>query len=563
MTNEVKNEYFRHRANVCDAALLEELCSMEGDEGRIAAAFSGELSFGTGGLRAIMGAGTARMNIHTVRRASLGLAEYTLASGGRACAVGYDTRNNSERFARTTAEALAECGLTVYLFSAPYPTPMLSYAVRELSCDVGVMITASHNPREYNGYKVYGSDGGQITDEAARKIAACIRCKDYFEEKEKTERCGSISYIDNSLYDSYIKRVSEICAPYAPKEKHNVRIAYTALNGTGAGPVLRILSENGYGDIVKVEEEMLPDGNFPTCPYPNPELAEALTLGIKYAKKSEADILIATDPDSDRLGVAVRDGGEYRILTGNEVGILLFELIVSERRKRGEMPKAPVAYRTVVSSRLAESIAAFYGVEMRNVLTGFKYIGEGLESLSAEGRVDDFLLGFEESCGYLSGPHVRDKDGVNAALLVAHLVSLHKANGKTLVGALADIYEKYGYETTHLSSYVFDGEGAKERVGELMNALRSGAARPFGQYKLTDYSMGVGELPKSDVLVFSYEGVGRQEKWGSSSLTVTVRPSGTEPKVKLYLSALGEREHYTKRIVAQAREYFEKVIKSY
>lgn len=556
-------EYLRHLKLVKEPGLSAELSSMMGDEKRISAAFSGELSFGTGGLRAIMGAGVSRMNIYTVRRASLGLAEYTRAIGGAYAAVGYDTRRNSELFARVTAEALSERGVSVYLFAMPYPTPMLSYAVRELRCDVGVMITASHNPREYNGYKVYGSDGGQITDEAAKRIAEYISKEDYFETEKNDAEKGKISYIEDSLYDSYIETVSAICAPYEAGGEKDIKIAYTALNGTGARPVLRILEENGYKNVVRVEEQMLPDGDFPTCPYPNPELPEALTLGIKYAKKSEADILLATDPDSDRVGVAVRHGEEYRILTGNEVGVLLLDFLVSKRDEEGTMPPSAVAYKTVVTSRLCDRIAEAYGIELRSVLTGFKYIGEGLEGLRSEGREGDFLLGFEESCGYLSGPHVRDKDGVNAALLIAHLTAFHKAGGKTLVDALADIYEKYGYETTHLSSYVFDGEGAKERVGKLMSALRSGAVRAFGQYELTDYSLGVGRLPKSDVLVFSFDIAKDTGLENGASLTVTVRPSGTEPKVKLYLSALGEREPYTKWLIAQALEYFGKLIEHF
>ena len=527
-------EYERWCSLAGDDEIKEELAKMASSPKKIEEAFFRSLEFGTGGLRGIIGAGSNRMNIYTVKRATLGLAKYMLEKKlSPAVAIGYDTRNKSREFAECAATVFESLGIKSYIFAKPYPTPLLSYATRELHCGAGIMITASHNPKEYNGYKVYGADGAQITDVAAGAILAEINECDYFDtlgEKpfSKCLDCGMVEYVSEELITSFVSTVSACSKLYGDSVDKSVKIVYTPLNGTGYLPVSRILAENGYKNVTVVAEQSEPDGNFPTCPYPNPEIAEALSLGLEYAKRCNAEILLATDPDCDRVGVAVKDGDSYKILTGNEVGILLLDYIASQRVKHGYMPKSPIAVKTVVTTDLATAIAKKYGIEICDVLTGFKYIGETVGKLEADGCSERFIFGFEESCGYLSAPYVRDKDGVFGAYLVAEMTAFHKAKGKTLFDVLAEIYDEFGYEKNSLYSYAFGGVSGADKMRGIMAEFRSTGADFCGiPIKYTeDYSLGIKDLPKSNVLKFFLDG----------DSTVTLRPSGTEPKLKMYIS---------------------------
>lgn len=494
-------------------------------------AFWRTLEFGTGGLRGILGAGTNRMNRYTVAQASQGLADYVRQNGGGSIAVSYDSRHGSLAFARTAAEVFAANGLSVRMVRELMPTPCLSFAVRTLGCAAGIMITASHNPAEYNGYKVYGADGCQITTEAAERIQQAIDATDLFNgvrtvDFDSAFADGKISYIPDSLCDDFIRAVQAQSVLFGDPVDRNFSIVYTPLNGTGRKPVLRVLRESGFRNVSVVAEQELPDGDFPTCPYPNPECREAMALGLRDAKARNADLLLATDPDCDRVGIAVRDGAEYRLLTGNEVGLLLTDFICSQRQKHGKLPPHPVLVKTIVTTDLAEKIAAHYGVETVNVLTGFKFIGEKIGELERQGRADDFLLGFEESYGYLTGSYVRDKDGVNGVFQIAEMAGYYRAQGIGLAEKLRELYDTYGYCLNTLHTKTFAGEAGQDAMARVMAILRRLTA--IGGYPIlsrTDYRSGVDGLPKSDVLKLTLP-VG----------TVIVRPSGTEPKLKLYLS---------------------------
>ena len=494
-------------------------------------AFWRTLAFGTGGLRGILGAGTNRMNRYTVAQASQGLADYVRQNGGGSIAVSYDSRHGSLAFARTSAEVFAANGLSVRIVRELMPTPCLSFAVRTLGCAAGIMITASHNPAEYNGYKVYGADGCQITTEAAERIQQAIDATDLFDgvrtvDFDSALADGKISYIPDTLLDDFIRAVQAQSVLFGDPVDRNFSIVYTPLNGTGRKPVLRVLRESGFRNVSVVAEQELPDGDFPTCPYPNPECREAMALGLRDAKARNADLLLATDPDCDRVGIAVRDCAEYRLLTGNEVGLLLTDFICSQRQKHGKLPPHPVLVKTIVTTDLAEKIAAHYGVETINVLTGFKFIGEKIGDLERQGRADDFLLGFEESYGYLTGSYVRDKDGVNGVFQIAEMAGYYRAQGIGLAEKLRELYDTYGYCRNTLHTKTFAGEAGQDAKARVMATLRRMTA--IGDYPIlsrTDYRNGVDGLPKSDVLKLTLP-VG----------TVIVRPSGTEPKLKLYLS---------------------------
>lgn len=494
-------------------------------------AFWRTLAFGTGGLRGILGAGTNRMNRYTVAQASQGLADYVRQNGGGSIAVSYDSRHGSLAFARTAAEVFAANGLSVRIVRELMPTPCLSFAVRTLGCAAGIMITASHNPAEYNGYKVYGADGCQITTEAAERIQQAIDATDLFDgvravDFDSALADGKISYIPDTLLDDFIRAVQAQSVLFGDPVDRNFSIVYTPLNGTGRKPVLRVLRESGFRNVSVVAEQELPDGDFPTCPYPNPECREAMALGLRDAKARNADLLLATDPDCDRVGIAVRDGAEYRLLTGNEVGLLLTDFICSQRQKHRKLPPHPVLVKTIVTTDLAEKIAAHYGVETVNVLTGFKFIGEKIGDLERQGRADDFLLGFEESYGYLTGSYVRDKDGVNGVFQIAEMAGYYRAQGIGLAEKLRELYDTYGYCRNTLHTKTFAGEAGQDAMARVMATLRRMTA--IGDYPIlsrTDYRNGVDGLPKSDVLKLTLP-VG----------TVIVRPSGTEPKLKLYLS---------------------------
>lgn len=530
-------------------------------------AFYRNLSFGTGGLRGVLGAGTNRMNQYTVAKASQGLADYVkkhFSGEERRIAVSYDSRIKSDLFAKTASGVFAANGIQVWIYPELMPTPCLSFAVRELGCAAGIMITASHNPSKYNGYKVYGADGCQITSDAAAEILGEIEKLDLFGDVKQIPfedgvKDGRIGYISEEVYTSYIEHVKqETLLDEKTQVDRDAAIIYTPLNGTGLKPVLRILKESGYTNVTVVKEQEQPDGHFPTCPYPNPEIKEAMELGMQYASQNHADLLLATDPDCDRVGIAVRSGrcstenqaDDYILLSGNETGILLLDYICSRRQEMGTMPADPVAVKTIVTTDMAEQIADHYGVKVKNVLTGFKYIGEQIGLLEAQGKEDSYLFGFEESYGYLSGGYVRDKDAVNGVFLICEMYSYYKAKGIGLAEKLEELYQKYGYCLNTLHSYEFEGAAGFEKMQEIMRKLRSekmcgeevcsgktcGSRSVFGGRfveQVLDYEKGVEDLPRSNVLKFLLSG----------NCSVVVRPSGTEPKLKLYISvSAGSRQ---------------------
>ena len=546
-----------------DPDTARELREMEGHEERIKDAFYQELTFGTGGLRGIIGAGSNRMNVYTVARASQGLSNYVTAGFPREqwkIAVSYDSRIKSEVFAKTAAGVFAANGIQVMIYGQLMPTPCLSYAVRALECAAGVMVTASHNPADYNGYKVYGPDGCQITLEAASSIQAEIGRTDLFGGVKSMEFVrglaeGLIRFIPEQVYTDFVEEVKgqSLLGSETAVDK-NICIVYTPLNGTGLRPVLRTLRETGYANITVVKEQEAPDGSFPTCPYPNPEVREAMELGLDYARRVRADILLATDPDCDRVGVAARSAdGSYVLLSGNETGLLLLDYICARRLENGTMPRDPVAVKTIVTSDMAERIASHYGVQTVNVLTGFKFIGERIGQLERQGRGERFIFGFEESCGYLSGCYVRDKDAVNASLLICEMAAYYKARGIGLPERLDALYAEYGYSCESLRSFTYDGPEGPEKMSAVMAGFRSGISH-VGMRRVeacVDYAAGVGGLPKADVLKFTLEG----------NCSFVVRPSGTEPKIKVYLSVSGrDREEamgISQDVLSQIKNFLE------
>ena len=530
-----RKEYERWLENVKDADLLEQLKRMEDAEKEDA--FFRDLAFGTGGLRGTIGAGTNRMNIYVVARASQGLANYLRKMSEKlSVVIGYDSRILSDVFARVAAGVFAANGITVRIWPELLPVPTVSYAVRRLKCSAGVMITASHNPAKYNGYKVYGPDGCQITTEAAAAIYAEIGKLDLFADVKTMDydaavKAEKIIPIEDAVLTEYLEEVKNQSVLFGDAIDRDVAIVYSPLNGTGLKPVTRVLRDSGFTRIAIVEEQREPDGNFPTCPYPNPEIREAMELGLEYCRKTGADLLLATDPDCDRCGIAVRDGSEYRLLSGNEVGLLLLDYICSQRMKHNRMPEKPVFVKTIVTMDLAEKIADHYGVQTVNVLTGFKFIGEVIGRLEARGREKDFICGFEESYGYLTGSYVRDKDGVNAALLICEMFAFYKTRGISLLRKLEELFSTYGFCLNTLHSYEFGGSAGMQKMADIMGGLRRGLAEAGGQtiLKTEDYSLGLNGLPKADVLKF-YTGSG----------SIVIRPSGTEPKLKVYISVTAE-----------------------
>lgn len=528
-----RQEYQRWLERVTDAELLEGLKRME--ESAIEDAFYRDLAFGTGGLRGVIGAGSNRMNVYTVAKASQGLADYLAKRFSTPSAViGYDSRLKSDVFARVTAGVLAANGVQVHFWPQLTPVPTVSFATRYLRASAGVMITASHNPAKYNGYKVYGADGCQVTVEAAAEILSEIEKLDLFDGVKRADfdAClhdGRIRLISDEVLAAFLEAVKAQSALFGEQACKDIAIVYSPLNGAGYVPVTRALRELGYTRLTLVEEQRLPDGRFPTCPYPNPEIREAMELGIAYAGRLGADLLLATDPDCDRVGVAVRDrSGGYVLLSGNETGLLLLDYLCAQRMKHGAMPADPVMIKTIVTTDMAERIAAHYGVKTINVLTGFKFIGEQIGRLEAQGRLGSYLFGFEESYGYLSGPYVRDKDGVGASCLICEMFSYYAARGVSLLDRLEQLYADYGYCLNTLHSYTYDGSAGFARMQAVMQGLRGGVAS-FGSrrvLRVLDYAGGLNGLPKSDVLKFILEG----------GCTLVVRPSGTEPKLKLYLS---------------------------
>ncbi len=562
MINSLYNRWLRHATQ--DIDLIQELQQMAGNQDAIYDAFYRDLEFGTGGLRGIIGAGTNRMNVYTVAKASQGLADYVcncFPKEERKIAVSYDSRIKSQLFAKVAAGVFASNGIQVFLYPELMPTPCLSFAVRKLQCAAGIMVTASHNPGQYNGYKVYGADGCQITTEAAAEILNEIQKLDIFAdvktmdfETALTE--GVVNYIDETVYTAFVEAVKQqslLTADEAASMDKNVAIVYSPLNGAGLKPVLRTLKEAGYTNITVVKEQEQPDGNFPTCPYPNPESKEAMALGIEYAKRQNADLLLATDPDCDRVGIAVKGAdGEYVLLTGNETGVLLLDYICAQRLKNGTMPQDPVMVKTIVTTDMAERIATQYGVRTINVLTGFKFIGEQIGYLEAAGHADSYIFGFEESYGYLSGSYVRDKDAVNAAFLICEMFAYYKSKGVSLTEKLTELYETYGYTMNTLYSYTFEGAAGFAKMQGIMEDFRSGVVAFGGKsvLRMLDYSQGLDGLPQSDVLKFLLE----------DGCSVVVRPSGTEPKLKVYISvsgaSRGDAHHVEKEILKDLKAYF-------
>lgn len=536
-----QKEYQRWLAHVTDQELLSELRSM--DAAAMEDAFYRDLTFGTGGLRGTIGAGANRMNIYVVARASQGLANWL--GEGASVVIGYDTRIKSDLFARTAAGVFAANGILVRLWPEPLPVPTVSYAVRALGACAGVMITASHNPAKYNGYKVYGPDGCQITTEAAAEILAEIMRVDLFTDVKSMDfdaalAEGRIQQIDGGMLAAFLEEVKRQSVLFGDEIDRGVAIVYSPLNGTGLKPVARALSESGFTNITVVEEQREPDGNFPTCPYPNPEIREAMELGLQYCERTGADLMLATDPDCDRCGIAVKaPDGSYRLLSGNEVGLLLLDYICSQRIRHSRMPAHPVFVKTVVTMDLAEKIAESYGVETVNVLTGFKFIGEVIGRLEQAGRVSDYICGFEESYGYLTGSYVRDKDGVNAAFMISEMFAFYKTRGISLLDKLRELYANYGYCMNTLHSYEFPGSAGMEKMGAIMAAFRRAPEYIGGKklLRIEDYGLGLNGLPKSDVL-----------KFYTDDASVVIRPSGTEPKLKTYISVTAENEESARRI---------------
>lgn len=530
--------------------LLDELRSM--NEEAVEDAFYRDLAFGTGGLRGTIGAGTNRMNVLTVAKASQGLANYLLKNYERPSVVlGFDSRLKSDIFAQEAAAVFAANGINVWAWNRLLPVPTVSYATRYIGASAGVMITASHNPSKYNGYKVYGSDGCQITTEAAAEILAEIEKNDIFSDVKRmpwvsARIAGKIEDIPETVLDAFIEEVKGQSVLFGDDVDRNVAIVYSPLNGTGLEPVTRVLKETGFTNITVVEEQRLPDGHFPTCPYPNPEIREAMELGLQYCERTGADLLLATDPDCDRCGIAVRDGEEYKLLTGNEVGLLLLDFICSQRQKHNKMPADPLFVKTIVTMDLAEKIAGHYGVKTVNVLTGFKFIGEVI------GRLEDksnYICGFEESYGYLTGSYVRDKDAVNAAFMICEMFAFYKTRGISLLQKLEDIYRTYGYCLNTLHSYEFPGSAGMEKMNSIMADFHRGLSEIAGKkvIRTEDYSVGLNGLPKSDVL-----------KFFTDSGSVVIRPSGTEPKLKAYISVTAADREAAEKVESAIKADLEK-----
>lgn len=524
-----------------DLDLVNEYQSIKNDEEKLFDAFYKELSFGTAGLRGVLGFGTNRMNIYIIRKATQGVANYLKEEyKGKKInvAVSYDSRIKSDVFAKEAAKVLASNGIHVWLYSQLEPVPLLSFATRELKCDAGIMVTASHNPSKYNGYKVYGSDGCQITEVAAGKILDEIGKLSPFEIKTKSFdellELKVIEYIPNSILDSFTKVILDHSVLGKTKVNKDVKIVYTPLNGSGLVPVTSALKAAGFTNITIVEEQKYPDGHFPTCPYPNPEIREAMELGISYAKKYDADLLIATDPDADRVGIAVKNGGDFLLLTGNQVGVLLLNYICELRKANGTMPKKPFAVATIVSTDMVEIIAKHFGVKMHRCLTGFKYIGSIIADHEKHGEENNYIFGFEESYGYLTHTFVRDKDAVNGAFMIAEMFAYYKTQGISLIEKLNSLYKEFGYFLNKTDNFVFEGASGFNKMKEIMASFRLGLST-VGGYKVVeelDYSKGINGLPKSDVLKYILE----------NGSTVVVRPSGTEPKLKMYCSIKAKDE---------------------
>lgn len=552
---------------VDDPDLQTELKSIEGDEAAIQDRFYRDLEFGTGGLRGVIGAGAYRLNVYTIRRATQGLADYVNdAFENGSVAIAYDSRIKSDKFAKEAAAVLAANGIKVYIYSELMPTPMLSWAVRELKCQAGIVITASHNPAKYNGYKVYGEDGCQITLDVANTVIGKINAVEMFGgakvmDFEDGIKSGKIEYIKQEVIDKYLDKVAQQGVHTDLVADSGLKVVYTPLNGTGNKPVRAILKKIGIKEVTVVPEQENPDGNFPTCPFPNPEIKEALAKGLELCKTVKPDLLLATDPDCDRVGIAVPDPeGNYVLFSGNEVGAMLLKYICQERTALGTMPKNPVAVKTIVTTDICKKIAAEYNVELREVLTGFKFIGEQIGFLEKEGQDDRYIFGFEESYGYLAGSYVRDKDAVVGSMLICEMAAFYRTKGISLLQAREDMYKKYGNYLHSQKSFQCEGASGMERMKEIMTDLRANPPKAIGGLKVVDIAdylaseetnletgaKTVLTLPKSDVIAFKLE----------QGASVIIRPSGTEPKIKAYYTTIGDT-----RADAEAQE--EKLIEDF
>lgn len=536
---------------VNDPDLISELKNMEGNEELISDAFYTSLVFGTAGLRGVIGAGTNRMNVYTVGQASQGLAEYvnSITPHG-SVAIAYDSRIKSDTFAKTAAAIFAANGIKVYIYKELMPTPMLSFAVRRLKCDAGVVVTASHNPSKYNGYKAYGADGTQLGPEAAEFVMSIMKKIDIFSEIKSMDYDaavaeGKIEYIGDDIIEEYLDRV-EAQRVEKNTDLSALKVVYTPLNGAGNEPVRAILKRIGVTDVSVVPEQENPDGNFPTAPYPNPEIRQAFECALKLAEKTEPDILLATDPDSDRVGIAVRINGEYKLFSGNDVGVLLLNYILERRKANGTLPENPVAVKTIVSTELCQRIADAYRCQLINVLTGFKFIGEQISILEEKNQAERFIFGYEESYGYLAGDYARDKDAVVGSMLICEMTAYYKNLGKTLGDVLEDIYKKYGFFRDAQVSFTCEGQSGMEKIKNIMESLRKNPPSQIDGDKVItvkDYLNSVAidtlsntktvlTLPKSNVLAYFLD----------SGCSFIVRPSGTEPKIKIYIGAVGSDE---------------------
>ena len=528
-------------ADLEDAALKEELESIAGNEEEIKDRFAVALKFGTAGLRGVLGAGSNRMNIYVVRQATQGLANWVKTQGGnQLVAISYDSRIHSDVFAKTAACVLAANGIKVRIYDALMPVPALSFATRYYEANAGIMVTASHNPAKYNGYKAYGPDGCQMTDEAADIVYAEIQKTDILDGAkimgfEEGMEAGLISYVGDDCKEALYAAIEARSVRPGLCKTAGLKLVYSPLNGSGLVPVTRILSDIGIDDVTIVPEQQYPDGNFPTCPYPNPEIFEALRLGLELAEKSGADLMLATDPDADRVGIAIKcPDGTYELVSGNEVGVLLLDYICAGRIENGTMPKNPVAVKSIVSTPLADAVAANYGVELRSVLTGFKWIGDQIAGLEAAGEVDRFIFGFEESYGYLAGPYVRDKDAIIGSMLICEMAAYYRSIGSSIKERLEEIYAKYGRYLNKVDSFEFPGLSGMDKMTGIMDDLRQNPPKEIAGYKVvkvTDYKKPEETgLPAANVLIYALEG----------GATVVVRPSGTEPKIKTYFTTLGK-----------------------
>ena len=528
-------------ADLEDPALKEELASIQGKEDEIKDRFAVALKFGTAGLRGVLGAGTNRMNIYVVRQATQGLANWVKAQGGnQLVAISYDSRINSDVFARTAACVLAANGIKVRIYDALMPVPALSFATRYYQANAGIMVTASHNPAKYNGYKAYGPDGCQMTDEAADIVYAEIQKTDILTGAklmtfEEGQAAGLIEYVGDDCKEALYAAIEARSVRPGICRTAGLKLVYSPLNGSGLVPVTRVLKDIGITDITIVPEQQYPDGNFPTCPYPNPEIFEALKLGLELAKECGADLMLATDPDADRVGIAMKcPDGSYELVSGNEMGVLLLDYICAGRIENGTMPKNPVAVKSIVSTPLADAVAKNYGVELRGVLTGFKWIGDQIAQLEAAGEVDRFIFGFEESYGYLAGPYVRDKDAIIGSMLICEMAAYYRSIGSSIKQRLEEIYEKYGRYLNKVDSFEFPGLSGMDKMAGIMDSLRKNPPKEIGGYaveKATDFkNTEETGLPAANVLTYKLEG----------GAEVIVRPSGTEPKIKTYFTTLGK-----------------------